>query len=151
MKKCTIRRHNDFLVLGIVLTARSSTSFRNLMNNDGQLSNPAFMGVIQFGGMGPGPQTLSLWERKLIRRYLHLQNPPIFIRTLVENASDDHGRLIVTVTHWKITLRYWMVIYLRTLYKDEIEDSSSSEFFSRFSLNSRRFKLKLLSKLKLFC
>jgi len=99
-----LQKKIDVTLRSIELAARSSTSFRNLMNNDGQLSNPAFMGMIQFGGMGPGPQTLSLWERKLIRRYLHLQNPPIFIRTLVENANDDHGRLIVTVTHWKITL-----------------------------------------------
>jgi len=99
-----LQKKIDVTLRSIELAARSSTSFRNLMNNDGQLSNPAFMGIIQFGGMGPGPQTLSLWERKLIRRYLHLQNPPIFIRTLVENANDDHGRLIVTVTHWKITL-----------------------------------------------
>jgi len=99
-----LQKKIDVTLRSIELAARSSTSFQNLMNNDGQLSNPAFMGIIQFGGMGPGPQTLSLWERKLIRRYLHLQNPPIFIRTLVENANDDHGRLIVTVTHWKITL-----------------------------------------------
>jgi len=100
-----LQKKIDVTLKSILLAARSATTFRNLMNNDGQLSNPAFMGMIQFGGMGPGPQTLSLWERKLIRRYLHLQNPPIFIRTLVENANDDHGRLIVTVTHWKITLR----------------------------------------------
>merc|ERR1711973_1048548 len=99
-----LQKKIDVTLKSILLAARSATTFRNLMNNDGQLSNPAFMGMIQFGGMGPGPQTLSLWERKLIRRYLHLQNPPIFIRTLVENANDDHGRLIVTVTHWKITL-----------------------------------------------
>jgi len=100
-----LQKKIDITLKSITLAAKSSTSFRNLMKSDHQLSNPAFMGMVQFGSMGPGPQTLTLWERKMIRRYLHVQNPPIFIRTLVENANDENGRLIVTVTHWKITLR----------------------------------------------
>merc|ERR1711974_72160 len=120
----------------ITLTAKSSTSFRNLMKSDHQLSNPAFMGMVQFGSMGPGPQTLTLWERKMIRRYLHVQNPPIFIRTLVENANDENGRLIVTVTHWKITLSLPDPVDVSALMIDDEEMPEVNQELVHQSLNA---------------